>query len=365
MIQTRSIPLQSDYYSSAAQAAPVAPSPTPEPIAAGFASQRPAARADLTVESAGNTRRHMMWAMAACMAVVTITGVGNVWFQLSVLRMSRVALALLPMSVVMMLIPLAFLGYVVWIMRKRVSYTFTAQGLCGSRGKIIRTWSSVQALTFSGASSVSSDASIVLTGGASPDGPLVLRFAIADLGLEAARQMVPELIARVSPELIDPTLLVLRDFLRSADAEIACQNLDSRAEKAMRSLQFPAIVSALQRRQKDSPSLANTLLLGQALLLYGRFRKSAEMLEPILGAGSDPRVVLCAALAAFRSKDEARSAALLDQIIDAENQDVIDAFRRRMRLDPPTQKAPAFVVWATAGAVVLFAGLRMWAVFVR
>ena len=366
MMPTRPIPSQGGYYSQVAQTAPVAPMAAPEP-ALGFASQRPAARADVTVESAGNVRRRMMWVMVSVMAVSGVFSAGSVWFQLSLLRTSssRFTLALIPMSIFMMLIPLVLLGYLVWALRKRASYTFAAQGLCGTRGKIIRTWPSVQALTFSGASSISSDAAIVLTGGASPDGPQVLRLSTADLGLEAARQMVPELIARVSPELIDPTLLVLRDFLRSADAEIACQNLDPRAEKAMRSLQFPAIVSALWRRQKESPSLTNTLLLGQALLLSGRYRQSSEMLEPILGSGADPRVVLCAALAAFRGKDEARSAALLGQIVDAENQDVIDAFRRRMRLDPPTQKAPALVVWATAGALILFAGLRMWAAFVR
>ena len=102
--------------------------------------------------------------------------------------------------------------------RRRVSYTFTRDGILSRTGTVVLLWSDVEWMSLRRVSSTMSRSvatSILVFNGQGPAGPRSVPFIISDLGFEATRSMVHELLARLPLDKVDPAMLVLRSWLMS------------------------------------------------------------------------------------------------------------------------------------------------------
>lgn len=312
-------------------------------------------RPDVTIESEWNffgTSRPLV----VLLALSSVFSIAMMVYLVILLRGSTIWRALLPMSLLLVAVMIGVSVIMIRAMLSKVKYSFTAQGMAANGSKAVLPWDEVVSATFVHGSPVGN---AILVRRSGPAGASGFTLGLPVLGPTAARQALTELLSRVSPEIVDPSLLVLADLLRRVEAFGASASLGDRATKRLRSMEVATIARTL-RRHDDASTPDVALALGEALFLQRRYRQSVEVLEPLVRIGAYPEAHLCAALASFALRDIERCETLLVELGETTGRDVLDVFRGRMRqpkarLEPFNAHAsPATVIGVVALILYVF-----------
>lgn len=310
-----------------------------------------AARPPVTVASAGHVRKRSVWIVASSMVPMILIGVANLVFFLPRIGGSRSAVTLVSFTLLMMLLPAVAIAVLVIATRRPVSYTFTDEAMLDTRGKELVAWESVRRVSLGSATTGSGGPALLVSVGETPFGSKSLPFLVSDLGFGALRTMLAEMLARVSPELIDPMVLVQRDFLNTVSVSGGV-GLDSVTERAVEQLHYPILIKKLRSRHDANPLPENALPLAQVLVMMNRPQEAFALVGTGVQGTTDSRVLLVAGLSAVMCGDQQLGLELLSQVSEPDSRAVLEAFlasvsRPAAAPDPSVRRANV------AGAIVV------------
>ncbi len=339
-------------------------------LPAAAAPAVPIAMGERVIESAGHGAKGSRW-------MVFLPAVAAVPMGVMVFSMMRTMPASLRGTSALMLVPAAMMiGLSVWMFfskGKPTRYVFDDSGVSVQGGPIAMDWASVVSLSVRRVKSASASVRplLALMGAQTPSGQRSFTFLPEDLGVAAFKQVLRELRSRVSPGLIDPSVLVWSDLADGASAALASGTLGPTAVTALETCSIGDMTKVLEADLERAWSADTALLLGQALYLSGRSGDAARVCGRLAASpGASAPQLLCAGLATFDMGDAPGAAGLLDRIPPHQRMPSVEAFRLRMlepgaRLDPGPAPKANWVISALVVVVILGTLLEVWAMVAR